>query len=516
MKQKLPVSPVGETAFTGEVKSLRDTAAFREALTYGVTAIQHSLFAASLPKDNAIRLYVNPPVAYTLIAVPFLAFICAVEMVGKAMLTCPISPAFVLGSVEHKRAIESLKMYDYRSDGCAVSITEEEVNVFKIDGAGNQKNWWTPQPLRNKFFCKVINADAHSNVGWFRNIYRIYRRIAELAKRSGCAITVREFAAATIPSAAAAVDAASALNAKPGDFPNELLAPLLLFGQFRVSVITYFIQGRDAKTEELNLVGGVVVNAVASAVVYLARNSLLYVDMGEPNVRVQADAADSPLRAVLVDYDDIQILPIVINDFDTFVAALEANTEAAIHYKPFPALLDAIKLVFGNVSAGATEAEGNSARLRVGLDATTGGGFGVCSVLQLNALPASVGEPCRRQTASYSCACGISLLCEHCARSAHGLPVGASSAAATSSSQSVALAVAGSQPEKQHVLSKIAVAACCQECKASYVMYDCDLCDKCVSLQHGAGGRATAGTATKVAGQKRLAVKRQRILDSSL
>ena len=85
--------------------------------------------------------------------------------------------------------------------------------------------------------------------------------------------------------------------------PAEIVPAELLFGAGEVCVRMPWARGRDAVLGDLSD-GGSAVAPVVRAVVWLARRSLLYVDLREPNVRVD----DATGAVALVDYDDMILL----------------------------------------------------------------------------------------------------------------------------------------------------------------------------------------------------------------
>lgn len=88
--------------------------------------------------------------------------------------------------------------------------------------------------------------------------------------------------------------------------PSSLLPARLWFGQWHVLVEMPFKYGRLAHPIELTT-AGLVVEQVAAAIVWLARNGLVYCDVRPANVIV---AEDGPFPTVyLVDYDDMVLLP---------------------------------------------------------------------------------------------------------------------------------------------------------------------------------------------------------------
>jgi hypothetical protein len=76
----------------------------------------------------------------------------------------------------------------------------------------------------------------------------------------------------------------------------------LLFGAFAVLIDMPFVGTRECTDEELNA-DGPILRAVAEAMTWLGRHSLLYVDLRARNV--MRDAGDG---VFLVDYDDMIVL----------------------------------------------------------------------------------------------------------------------------------------------------------------------------------------------------------------
>ncbi len=99
--------------------------------------------------------------------------------------------------------------------------------------------------------------------------------------------------------------------------PASLCEARLLYGAGHVCVDMPFVAGADAEAADL-AAGGSAVAPVASAIAWLARHGLLYVDVRLPNVRVSRDCRD----VTLVDYDDLVVLTESITSFDDFHAAL--------------------------------------------------------------------------------------------------------------------------------------------------------------------------------------------------
>lgn len=89
--------------------------------------------------------------------------------------------------------------------------------------------------------------------------------------------------------------------------PSALVPAQLRYGEFSLMVQMPFLVGREAETAELHQ-DGPVVEQLAVAIVWLARDGLLYCDIRPANVIVAETGG--ALRASLVDYDDMMILPL--------------------------------------------------------------------------------------------------------------------------------------------------------------------------------------------------------------
>lgn len=89
--------------------------------------------------------------------------------------------------------------------------------------------------------------------------------------------------------------------------PSALVPAQLRYGEFSLMVQMPFLVGREAEPAELHQ-DGPVVEQLAAAIVWLARDGLLYCDIRPANVIVAETGG--ALRASLVDYDDMMILPL--------------------------------------------------------------------------------------------------------------------------------------------------------------------------------------------------------------
>ena len=273
-------------AFTGEVKpahSSGDSKArahlFDEIVTYAMLGMLGSFFYGV--RRHAHRFFRAPPYAFALAAFPHVGYIVAVEWAGK-LLTSVVSEPFFVGSDAHAAAVARLPDCDFSGDYLDIDVDSVRVAAWPDEAPGTGRRaaviWRVEAPeagAADGSFFKILRGAAFS-AAFFRRVSAVYARYA--AARAGAA------GAASPP-------------------PPALLPAELLFGAGEVCVLMPWACGRDARAADL-AAGGVAVAAVAAAVVWLARRGLLYVDLREPNVRVD----DATGTVALVDYDDMALL----------------------------------------------------------------------------------------------------------------------------------------------------------------------------------------------------------------
>ena len=115
----------------------------------------------------------------------------------------------------------------------------------------------------------------------------------------------------------------------------------LLFGQFTVAVRMDKVGTREATALECELM--VVRVQLAKAIVFLARNGLIYTDLRPPNIRVTDPPTDTGTNMLvyLVDYDDMDIVTPLLS-YSDFIAAIK-QLGPMCTYTDFEELLDVIK-----------------------------------------------------------------------------------------------------------------------------------------------------------------------------
>jgi len=289
-------------AFNGEIKSASSKGdsdrphMFDELLTYAMLGMLGSFFR-DVP-DGAHRFFRAPPHAFALAAFPHVGYIVAVEWVGK-LLASVVSEPFFLGSAAHAAAVARLPdcdlggaYEDLRFDGARVDAWSRDGRAAVI--------WRAEAPAAGgggRFF-KVVFGHGFDAAA-FRRLHAAYARYA------------------------AARAAASAADAPP---PASLVEAELLFGAAAVCVRMPWVAGHDGAAGDLGE-GGVALAPVAAALVWLARRGLLYVDVREPNVRI--DEAGAAPGVTLVDYDDM-VAAEPPESADALVAALADHGAAFV------------------------------------------------------------------------------------------------------------------------------------------------------------------------------------------
>ena len=197
-----------------------------------------------------------------------MGYIFAVEWVGVLYAT-PVTAPFFLGSPGHKAAVEGLVDYPCPADFVDVDTMHGCWKLFDHSGVMT-----TPTGVDGKFYKLLPYSAFPPDVRGvrFRALHAAYTVYAD-----ACA------------------------DREP---PLSLMKARLLYGQFAVLVEMPFVAGRDADPHDL--ADTVVVTDLAAAIVWLAAARLIHVDVRLPNIRV----IDSPRCAVLVDYDDMEVLPV--------------------------------------------------------------------------------------------------------------------------------------------------------------------------------------------------------------
>ena len=240
--------------------------------------------------EGCQRFYTQPPIAYGLVSISCIGYLVAFEWVGKQFMSF-ISQPFFLGSPSHKKAVSSLPNIDYSSLYCDVNMSGVKASAyFRDSNSSIDSVVWTMEPalLRDSDapgrFYKILRA-SEFDAGYLRRLHSVYTAYAQ-----------------------ACLDEADPM-------PSSLLKAQLLYGANQLCVSMPFIDGRDALQADFQ--NNRVVEALALAIVWLARHGLLFTDLRMPNVRIAAEDL-----CVLIDYDDMVILSSRPSTYDSFSSAL--------------------------------------------------------------------------------------------------------------------------------------------------------------------------------------------------
>ena len=310
------VTSEGCTAFAAELKRLPPET-LNEAFTYALLSLSHSAFRnPSTACAAGRRFHTSPPLCYVLLASGPMACLLGVEWVGK-LFAYHVSQPFFLGSPQHADACAALSsaplaMCDALAlpDGGAwLSHPEAELGPPLVS--------WTCQASASGRFWKIIQCNAfdehpQGGVARLRALHAAYTRYA------------------------AALAAASADDPQPA----AIVPAALRYGAFELLVDMPFVGTRGASAE-LFLHPSAALDAVAAAVGWLARRSLLYIDLRPLNVRLSAEGV--AWAAWLVDYDDMLLLAQPLRSAAELLATLRADPYGEAALAAAPALEDALQ-----------------------------------------------------------------------------------------------------------------------------------------------------------------------------
>ena len=255
------------TVFSCEVSTAGNKLVLQELAQYAAMGMVHSLFPPRRDETSPNLFYATPPVGYGLVALPHVGYFVAVEWVGVLFAT-PVTAPFFLGSPAHKAAVEGLQ--DYPCPPEPVDVDAMQMSWKLLDNSVMT----TPMGVDGKFYKlmphNIFSPEVRGDR--FRALHATYSYFFSL-----CA---------------------------DRELPQSLVKARLLYGQFAVLVEMPFVAGRDATLRDLE--DPVVVADLATAIVWLAAVGLKHVDVRLPNIRI----TDAPRGAVLVDYDDMEVLAV--------------------------------------------------------------------------------------------------------------------------------------------------------------------------------------------------------------
>ena len=342
-----PDSPAGRfvPGYSGELETSGDKHGLEQAVFYAVMDMTRIFFPAQRDDGGQVapckpRYFHRPPVAYALVAFPHVGYYVAIEMIGK-LLVSPISAPFFLGSDEHRAAANALPAVQYAPPLDELNSWEDLRWSQYPPGARYPDVLWTVQ---NGTFFKVVQASALPGAA-FASMHRVYSHLA---------------------------DALASAADRPASLPASVK---LMYGANQVLVTMPAVVGQTCTDDNDVLLAGEVLNAVADAVVWLARHRIVYVDLRAPNVirstpisaaRTPGDAQPAP-AACLVDFDDCLLAdaPVVtLEDYATYLQQYRASVDSSMPFANFfaarfldgacPAVRDALDQAFLKYVATAT------------------------------------------------------------------------------------------------------------------------------------------------------------------
>lgn len=297
-----------QAPFTAELKSMGSGVTFySEVFTYSLAALVESFFPTD--KQNKImRVYKAPPVAFCLGGSAYMAHISIIEWVGQLRLS-PWSNPFFLGSQQHNQAIAHIDhIVSSQCSGRYEIFEDINIRASLWHNHDSAAVSWT---TNNGIFWKVIHGARDCNGKYYRNLYRVYAKLQEV------------FSSNFVPA--------------------QLVPATLWFGQFAVAVRMTAVGDSDATLDQLE--GNPAIHqAVATAIVFLARHGLLYTDLRPYNVRIQGD------KVWLVDYDDVIIVD-NIDTFDHFEHVLR-TCSVPVAYLDVDPIMEAIRTAYEVVAGG--------------------------------------------------------------------------------------------------------------------------------------------------------------------
>ena len=291
-------------AFNGELKSATNNRALDQAVLYTTLDMVRVFFPApatpassrgasgaaaadaSATAAASKRLfYTHPPLGFALVGYPHVAYLLALEWVGK-LLVSPASLPFFLGSPQHAEAVAALPDQRYEPpEVLDLTIVQPWLTLAR----GDEKKELCAWCVHGGTFRKLVRGDARTGEG-FAGMYAAYAALARLL---------------------------------PGAPPTLNLPPSvrLLFGVHEVLVEMPAVQGRAAREEELV---GDLLSTVATAVAWLACQGVVYTDVRAPNVMV-----DGAGKGWLVDFDDCLVVPAPVTSLECYRAAVMASPAAS-------------------------------------------------------------------------------------------------------------------------------------------------------------------------------------------
>jgi hypothetical protein len=352
-----PVS-AGYPGFTAEAKKM-DKSQVQELVTYGLMSIFESHF-----RENHEFYFSQPLLGIGLLSFGFIGVYSCVEVIGPGTFVSIISKPFLLNTKDHDQAssyVNSLAaeygekniLYIKQANSEITEITDQTYRPFKskifwknlslsnlrrkdgcewtttaVDGcfyklvhlhhfsrtrvtvtASSSPSSSSPSVSSSAIRAESTESTSSSSSSLSPKWSRVVNDVFEIDPLSGRDYSRRvEELDAECWSLACAysyhIYRVYSLYARCytlPDRPEALVSARLLHGKCTALVECQFVGTRDAVEEDLNQNN---INVLTDAIIWLAKQGLLYIDLRLPNIRFDINSG----KIYLVDYDDLVIL----------------------------------------------------------------------------------------------------------------------------------------------------------------------------------------------------------------
>ena len=338
----LPLRP----GFGGQVKSAADCQALGQAAYNTALDMTRVFFpAADARTPCARRYFTTPPLGFALVGSSHVAYIAALEWVGK-LLVSPLSQPFVLESAQHAAALAALPDARYQAPvelGAAAAAAPWQLS----DGGPGSVCWQVDAAAG--VFRKVVRGDARS-AAQFARMARVY---AALAGQSFQAC------------GGGGGGGGGAQQQRP-EALRGLAGLRLLYGAHEVLVEMRALRGRPCSDAEAtgSEGRGALLQGIAAALAWLAVRGVVYTDLRGPNVLLEGEQ-----QPQLVDFDDCVVVEGGVRSVRGFKGALAAFAReeglvagfaVSCAGGRFPELEGALAAAFAQLGEGEGEGEGGA------------------------------------------------------------------------------------------------------------------------------------------------------------
>lgn len=329
---RFPDVPHGVAGFSVEAKSISNLA-IEEVIAYCTLSMLDCFFPDTMSDDQLVMAN-HVPLAFGVVSSGPMGFVIVCEWVGFIFYSV-VSKPFFLGSTEHQTAIADAKVAfedRRREDVPFLSLripyatygfrnkSEDDIGII----FSNEPLRLVQLPVDTTWFVKVVSAlnyldrqqfpfegmptsTASASVSSPRSSASprsiVQSRDKELTYRDIVAESPRWSLGPLYMYHLFKVYARlkDVMNAHQ-DYPSSLVRSHLYFGMFEVAVVTVFVGERDANEEDMQ--NEALMQQVAEAVYWLAKHTILYIDVRPANIRISRDGT----TAYLIDYDDCVLL----------------------------------------------------------------------------------------------------------------------------------------------------------------------------------------------------------------